>query len=73
MAEWGEGLGGGAHHPTLAHTTLQGRCGSCGNAREIATQGKPRGATGPQIYMPRCSRRAHPRQWFLHKMLRMES
>ena len=73
IAGWGEGgWAMGAHHPTLAHTTFRGRwwfLRQCARSqlREI------RGGTGDGVYMPRCSRRAHPRKWFLHKMLRMES
>src|SRR6266568_7083920 len=58
MAEWGEGLGWrGTPSDTRPHNVSRPMrfLRQCARNRN---SGKTRGATGPQIYMPRCSRRS---------------
>jgi hypothetical protein len=64
------GWAGGAHHPTLAHTTLRGRCGSCGNARNC-NSGK-RGGGERSRYDPLLPARRSQKIVSSNKMLQTE-
>jgi hypothetical protein len=69
MAEWGEGLGWGAHHPALAHSNVSRLMRFLRLFRRRGEKLKlgenPWGRTGPLIHMTRCSRRAAFRKLFL--------
>ena len=54
IAGWGEGLGWAGGNPLNVSRPMR-FLRQCARNRN---SGKTRGATGPQIYMPRCSRRS---------------